>query len=102
MERCLCPGGGGQLSDTVGGMGADSVEHVTEIGKGVKMAQFAGGDEAVDDGCPFGTLVTPRKQPVLPPDGDGPKNSFGQVVVYWRIDQTSPHPVLQLLPTCPR
>ena len=46
-------------------MGADSVEYVTEVGKGVKMAQFAGGDEAVDDGGSFGTLVAAGEQPIL-------------------------------------
>ena len=65
MRERLCPGGRGQLCDPAGGVRADPVEYVTEISKRVNVAQFAGGDEAVNDGGPFGTLVTPRKEPVL-------------------------------------
>ena len=61
-------------------MGADPVENIAEVGKGVNPARLATGDETVDDSGPFGTGIASRKHPILAADGDGSKNAFSQVV----------------------
>ena len=66
-------------------MGADAVKYVTEISKGVNMAQLTTGDETVDDSGPFRTGVAAGKQPVLTTDGYGAEDPLGQVVVYVEV-----------------
>ena len=38
-------------------MGADAVKNIAEVGKGIKMAQFAGGHQAVHDSGPLSSGV---------------------------------------------
>jgi hypothetical protein len=59
--------------------------NLTEVSKEIEMTQLAGGDQAVDDSGSFGTSVTPTEHPILAADGNGPKDSLRQVVVYVNV-----------------
>jgi len=49
-------------------MGTDAVKNIVEVGIGIKVAQLAGGNQAVDKSGPFGTGVASRKLPFFAAD----------------------------------
>jgi hypothetical protein len=66
-------------------MGADPVEHIAEIFKGINLTQLTAGHEAVDNCGPLGTDVASGEKPILTTNGDNTKNPLGQVVVDGKV-----------------
>ena len=48
-----------------GGMEADPLQHVDQIGVGIDALQAAGGQQALDDADVLGADLGPAEQPVL-------------------------------------
>ena len=55
-----------EFSDSAGGVLADALEDVDEVGVRIDAVQSAGGDQALDDADVPGAEFGPAEQPVLP------------------------------------
>ena len=72
---------GQELVDPVDRVIGDAGEDVTQVGFGVDAVQFAGFDQAVDDGCAVATGIGAGEEPVFPAEGDAAQGVFSAVVV---------------------
>jgi hypothetical protein len=72
---------GQELADPVDRVIGDAGEDVTQVGFGVDAVQFAGFDQAVDDGCAVATGIGAGEEPVFPAEGDAAQGVFSAVVV---------------------
>ena len=72
---------GEQVWQAAGGVGADPVEHVAEVGERIDVEPLAGGGEAGEDGGGAAAAVATVPEPVLPPDGDAAQAALRPVVV---------------------
>jgi hypothetical protein len=59
----------------------DAGEDVAQVGFGVDAVQFAGFDQAVDDGRALATAIRAGEEPVFPAEGNAAQGIFGAVVI---------------------
>jgi hypothetical protein len=61
----LLPQTRSQLSDSAGGVNADPLQHIDQVGIGVDTMQAARDDQTLHDADMLGTELGPTEQPVL-------------------------------------
>ena len=101
-QRVVCevllPQARRQLSNTVGGVYADPLQHIDQVSVGIDAVQSASDDEALHDAKMLGAELGPAEQPVFAPHRDDTQAALQMIGVQRQVriieEQLEPSPTL--------